>query len=101
MIIWQGYGLLAAVYAVIGFVFGAVFTGEDNAVWPVAIGLLLAAAANYFTAKKLASNTKTLIDPENGQEVILKKAHSLFFIPMMYWTYIMAAFALVLLFAPG
>ena len=99
MIIWKGYGLLVAVYAIVGFVIGVLFSNaiETDHTWPVALSLSLAAAANYFTAKKLESKSKTLIDPENGQQVILKRGDSLFFVPMIYWTYIIAGFAGLLL----
>jgi hypothetical protein len=98
MIIWKGYGLLVAVYAIVGFVSGVLFSnaiGTDHT-WPVALSLSLAAAANYFTAKKFESKSKILIDPETGQQVILENDNSLFFIPMKYWTYIIAGFALLL-----
>lgn len=103
MIIWKGYGLLVAVYAIVGFVIGVLFSSaiETDHTWPIALSLSLAAAANYFTAKKLESKSKILIDPENGQQVILKRGDSLFFIPMMYWTFIIAGLAVLLLFNPG
>ena len=103
MIIWKGYGLLVAVYAIVGFVIGVLFSNaiDTDHTWPIALSLSLAAAANYFTAKKLESKSKTLIDPENGQQVILKRSDSLFFIPMMYWTYIIAALAVLLFLNPG
>ena len=102
MIIWKGYGLLVAVYAVVGFVIGALFSNaiETDHTWPVALSLLLA-AANYFTAKKMESQSKILIDPESGQQVILTRGDSLFFIPMMYWTYIIAGLAVWLFLGPG
>ena len=103
MIIWKGYGLLVAVYAIVGFVIGVLFSNaiETDHTWPVALSLSLAAAANYFTAKKLESKSKTLIDPESGQQVILKRGDSLFFIPMMYWTYIIAGLAVLLFLNSG
>jgi hypothetical protein len=103
MIIWKGYGLLVAVYAIVGFVIGVLFSNaiETDHTWPVALSLSLAAAANYFTAKKLDSKSKILIDPETGQQVILKNSDSLFFIPMMYWTYIIAGLAVLLFLNPG
>ena len=101
MLIWQGYGLLVILYAVVGFVSGVLFSTTIDQSWPVALGLLLGATANYFTAKKLESKSKTLIDPETGQEVILKRGHSLFFIPMMYWTYIIAGIAVLIFLNPS
>ena len=100
MIIWQGYGPLTVVFAILGIVFGAFISPSEPGAWQGTVGLLLAAAANYFTAKKLAKRTRTLIDPETGQEVILKFSHSLFFIPMLYWSYIIAALAVAPLFIP-
>lgn len=103
MIIWNGYGLLVAVYAIVGFVLGVLYSSaiETDHTWPIALSLSLAAAANYFTAKKLESKSKILIDPESGQQVLLKRGDSLFFIPMMYWTYIIGGLAVLLLLNPG
>jgi hypothetical protein len=103
MIIWKGYGLLVVVFALVGFVIGAFLAGAvgTDHTWPVALTLSLAAAANYFTAKKLESKSKILIDPETGQQVILKSGDSLFFIPMIYWTYVIAAFAVLFFLNPG
>ena len=97
MIFWRGYGFLVVLYAGVGFIAGAVLSSSAGGSWPVGFCLLLAAAANFFTAKKLGSKTKILIDPETEQEVILERGDSLFFIPMMYWTYVIAGFAVLIL----
>lgn len=103
MIIWKGYGFAIVLFALFGLVAGASVADaiQTEQSWPFVAGLLLAAAANYFTAKKLESDSKRLIDPESGQEVILKRGDSLFFVPMKYWTYVIVALASLGLIFPG
>ena len=100
MIIWKGYGLLAVLFAILGLIIGGLIGAafETDRVWPITVGLLLAAAANHFTAKKLDSQAKIVIDPETGQQILLKRGDSLFFIPLKYWTYVIAALAVMFLF---
>lgn len=38
-----------------------------------------------------------LIDPESGQQVEFRRGDSLFWIPMRYWTWVIAALAVVML----
>ncbi len=60
------------------------------------------AGMNYSAAKMLESDGKILIDPETGEEVLLKSSHSLFFIPIKYWTYVFGALAVLwFLLPPG
>ncbi len=103
MIIWSGWGILAPLYAVIGMVVGVGSTSALGipAPWDGAIGFTLAgavaAAATFFTARKLdAREGRVLLDERTGERVLLKpSAGSFFFIPMRYWTYIFGAVGLI------
>ena len=103
MIIWSGYGFAVILFAIFGLVIGGVLGNllDTNAGWPIALGLFIAAAVNRFAAIKLDEKEKTLIDPETGQHVVLKRGDSLFWIPMKYWTYVIAALGLLVLVAPS
>ena len=103
MIIWSGYGFAVVFFALIGLVIGRVLGDmlDINAAWPLALGLFIGAALNHFTALKLDKKEKTLIDPETGQHVVFKRGDSLFWIPMKYWTYVIAALAVIMLVAPS
>ena len=97
MVIWTGWGLLVLVFVVIGAGTGELLANlaQTDQNWPMGIGTLLAAGMNYSAAKMLESEGEILIDPETGEEVLLKSSHSLFFIPIKYWTYVFGALAVL------
>ena len=106
MIVWQGFGFLVAVVgiAILAATEYAVRVITKNEVyyqahgWPKLLGLWLAAAAIYGIARYFDSRPgKVVIEKDTGREVVLKQAHSLFFIPMKYWTYVLIVLGVVLL----
>ena len=105
MIVWSGYGILAGLIPVFCYfavvkmcqaAYGVAYTNTHG--WPGAVGTLIGAGAVWFVAQKLAASAKTLVDPATGQSIVLRKRHSLFFIPMEYWSYILVAVAAWMLF---
>ncbi|ONG51801.1 hypothetical protein BKE38_15660 [Pseudoroseomonas deserti] len=95
MIIWQGWGILtvlilggvpaagmAALFAVLGpkpapLTFSIV----------VMLMVLLGGLANWWVGRRLNGGPgRELIDARTGQRVILRPRHSLFWIPMQYWS---------------
>lgn len=98
MIIWSGRGVLSVLVLILSFaIFASVFPkGYSDIVF--VLSFLIAALFSWYMGKKWNSaETKTLIDKETGQEVILKPNHSLFWIPMQYWGPIFAAHSLIIL----
>lgn len=102
MIIWRGWGILAAlipaavfilfvaVFGLLAAVFGAKGAAVANSPY---MGLLMvlvpgacSAALVWWLGRKLNSGpTRELVDPKTGQRVVLRKEHSLFWIPMQWW----------------
>jgi hypothetical protein len=105
MIIWRGWGILVAVIAFLGLLAGqlvgtAIFGPagyERNATWLVGVGLLVAAAVLWPIGQRMNSGAQVLVDKATGQEVILKPGHSLFFIPVQYWSPILAVIAVLMI----
>ena len=63
------------------------------------LGLALSSITCWFFHKSLLKRgTKTLLDKETGEDVVLRPSHSLFFIPMHWWGVIGGAFSSLLLF---
>jgi hypothetical protein len=93
MIIWSGLGILV-VPIVIGFVLlSALLTNQLSSTpdyfelhgWPMGVGIITSAVACWFLGRRLhASGSQTLIDPKTGHPVVLRRSHSLFFIPMQW-----------------
>jgi hypothetical protein len=106
MLIWTGRGFLVFVIVfgfslVLNFAFNT-WWGEgyyDTHKWPFAISLLLSAIVCWIVGSALRKGTsRTVIDKETGEELVLNRNHhSLFFIPMHIWAPILVVIGCVLL----
>ncbi len=103
MVIWSGWGVLAVLFAVVGAIGGIGLVDaagglglglpEDSG---FALGLLVAAVVNWFVGTRLnRSLGRELIDANTGERVILRRQHTLFWVPMQYWSVVMAVFAVL------
>jgi hypothetical protein len=106
--IWSGWGFL-----VVPIVLGtAVVVGglvqwllqmagrPDLAFIAFSIGLFAAAAVNWVVGRRLNGQPpRELLDPKTGERVLLRRRHHLFWIPMQYWSVLVALAALVPLLA--
>jgi len=65
---------------------------------PFGLSLLVSSIAIYFLYKRLdKEKPRILVDKETGQEFDFKKKHELFFIPLKYWSYIIAALGVIVM----
>jgi hypothetical protein len=104
MIVWTGWGILVLVIT-FGFTLAGNFLTNsisggaaywDAHKWPVALALLPAAVVLWLLGQFLHNrNPRVLIDPKTGAQVVLRKSHALFFIPMHWWAPILVAGAIV------
>lgn len=105
MLIWQGLGAYAFVipfFLWLGILIAAnAVLGADRArelQILAALSLLVSAALVYLLAKRLdARPVRVMIDKATGQEVTLQERHTMFFIPIRYWSVILAGFGVVLI----
>ncbi|UHC19880.1 hypothetical protein LRS73_33320 (plasmid) [Methylobacterium currus] len=95
MIIWSGWGMLSALIAAAGL-FGSVLLDPALArigiPTPTGVVLVWAAAAafNWWLGTRLNHRPgRELVDPRTGQTVILRRRHTLFWIPMQYYSVLM------------
>jgi hypothetical protein len=80
-VIWQGWGILAVLIPVL-CIFP--FVGMPNGLG-LGLGLLVGAAINAYVGHRLNNQPgKTYIDTATGGEVVFRKKHTLFFVPMQY-----------------
>lgn len=91
--IWQGWGILSAFLPVLS-VIPFLNTGRFG----IAAGLLIGAAINAYLGYRLNNSpVKTYTDNDTGQEVIFRKKHSLFWIPMQYISVLWVAIAVIMM----
>jgi hypothetical protein len=107
MIIWKGAGFIVAVVTFLILVLTelsveALFKDEtyyQKNGWPKLLALFLAGYIVLLIGKYLNKKEgKVLIEKETGKEVILKAEHSLFFINVEYWGYILFILGVIFFF---
>ena len=104
--IWRGYGALVIPITVFTFFATILATGlilgdryDTEQVWPGTLGIFLSAALVWWLARTLdARQSYVGVDPDTGSEVLVRPGHSLYFIPMRLWPYVLAALGVVLFF---
>lgn len=94
MIIWKGRGILILLFALGGFVPGVLLDSMTLAFWGAAAGVWLFALTVGKTTQQV------LVDPQTQQPVVLKRAHTLYFIPPKGWAVLFTTLALFITFSP-
>lgn len=98
MIIWQGFGFLAALIPFVLLVLLSLFDKSNTFTYGNELVLAISAIAVWFLGKKLnGTKGKVLIDPETKQEVLLKDKHTMFWIPMEWYGLVLGALAVFVL----
>lgn len=101
MLVWRGSGIFVVVLTVVAYLL-AVQAGEHflGSPLPAAnraavelLGMLIAAAlvVGLHIAIDRTSEPRTVVDKATGQEIALQAKHDLFFIPIKFSPYILAA----------
>lgn len=102
MIVWQGLGFLAVLIPVVFLVAANIIFGKDflsAQSYGLEAVVLVSAIAVWFIGTKLNNAPgKILLDPETNQEVVLKKKHTIFWVPMQWFALILGALALLMFF---
>jgi len=107
MIIWKGAGFMVAVIAFLMMLLSELSVetvfGDEHYYqahgWPKLLAFVIAGGLVFFWARYLnQKQAKVFIEKETGKEVIMKPEHSLFFINVGYWSYILFALGLIFFF---
>jgi hypothetical protein len=104
-IIWRGLGYLVAVIVfgcslLANLIFNAILGKGyyDHHLWPCAASLVFSAAICWFLGNHLRKRSDRIaIDKITGKEFVINQSqHTLFFVPMHYWSPILLVIAIVL-----
>lgn len=107
-VIWSGWGILAFPIVVgtsvaVGALIQSTLTAighPELAFLAFSAGLFAAAVVNWLVGRKLNGQPgRELVDPRTQEQVILRRRHALFWIPMEYWSIPVALAAFVPLLA--
>lgn len=105
MLVWKGWGILVLLIPLLFIItveiFGEALIGGDTlSDYVIGCNLLLSAVICFVLGRKLndPSKDKELVDPETGETHIHKVRHSFFWIPMQWWSIVMALLGLMLFF---
>lgn len=98
MIIWHGWGILAALIPYFSILFTEIIVEKifqdkfyyQNNSWPMYLGLIIGIVLVYLLSLYLSKEKgRVVVDKQTGKELILKNKHTLFFIDIKYWPYIL------------
>lgn len=97
-IFWTGQGYLVLLVTIVSF-FSIKYATDVTGIlteFSAAIGAFIAAAIIYklHTFLEIASSGLTVIDDETGESAPLVARHDLYWIPIKYWSMILAAVGL-------
>ena len=108
MLIWKGYGFLAIIIPVMIFIpvlmIVSVIAGSGASEEITGIGIAISLALSSFATWKVGKrfnggDGKILIDPDTGEQVLLKLEHSFWFINLEYWGFLWGILSIFVLFA--
>ncbi len=107
MIIWKGKGFIVAVITFLMLVlteFSVEGLFKDETYyqthgWPKLVAFFIAGCVVLPIGKYLnRKESKVLVEKATGKQVVLKAAHTLYFINVEYWSYILFALGVIYFF---
>ncbi len=101
MIIWRGWGVLAAPLALVGAFLGGLLHKMGLPFRLAALlGFLLGAGLIWWVGTRLNDPAKArmMVDAKTGESVLLRSRHDLFWIPLQWWAIPVGLFAFFMAF---
>lgn len=105
MIVWSGFGFVVAVFVLASSLlcnvlvdarFGAGYYSAHH--WTIGVSLMLAGVlCALYGGKLLKGGHRDLVDAQTGERVVLRSRHTMFFIPVHLWGFVLGALGLALL----
>lgn len=104
MIIWSGFGFVVVVFLIASNALCSLLVDAglgagyyDAHHWTSGVALLLAAAlCTLFGLTRGKSSSRELVDAQTGERIVLRSRHTLFFIPVHLWAFVLGAIGVLL-----
>ena len=88
MVVWTGYGFLSGLIPTLVFMATALAVGRElHATIGSVVASVVSAALVWIVGRRL--NTlpgRELVDPKTGERLVLRRRHTMFWIPMEWWS---------------
>jgi hypothetical protein len=108
MIIWRGRGVLVClitfVICLAANYLADLYGGSgywDSNNWVFGAALMISGAVIYYISTITTMEERILIDQNTGERIRFVPKHDLFWIPMRYWSYIVAGIGVLVVFHVG
>ncbi|MGQ1888959.1 hypothetical protein ACT29H_00805 [Thermophagus sp. OGC60D27] len=99
MIVWSGRGILTALVFIVTLFLSIWYLPESLSDYGFATTCFISAAFSWIFGKKWNKQNKRIVtDNKTGQKLIIKRNHSLFWIPMQYWGIIFSIVGIIILY---
>jgi hypothetical protein len=99
MVIWTGRGILVIIVPLLCNMALVNILPYNIADYGIVAGFYIGGAFSWFMGNKWNNiEGQVFVDKETNEEVEFKPNHSLFWIPMQYWGYILGGFATYILY---
>lgn len=87
MVVWTGYGFLSGLIPVVVFAATSLVVGKElHATVGSIVASVVSAALVWGIGRKLNTMPgRELVDPKTGERLVLRRRHTMFWIPMEWW----------------
>lgn len=101
MIVWTGAGVLVLFIGIAGYALGYAIGGQEHGALGGGLGTILGAVGIWFAGRALNNPAKArvLVDPQTGQQVVLQKTHTFFWVKMEWWAIVVVIIGVYAIFA--
>ncbi len=97
MIVWEGRGILIVLVLIALFFLAVNLLPSPYLDYAYVISFLGTGIFTWHFGNNWNNKVRVVTDKETGQELNLKSNHSLFWIPMQYWAFVLGFFGLLVL----
>jgi len=100
MIVWTGKGILIALVVFISIAAFRAILPHDLLDYGFAFGFFIGAIFSFYFGYKWngSESERVFIDEKTGEKIRVKNSHTLFWIKMEYWGYLLSIFGIIILF---